>query len=341
MRIAIVTDAWSPQVNGVVRTLAATAKALKEQGHAVTLVTPEGHTTVPMPLYPEIRLALASRAGVGRSIAAASPDAIYIATEGPLGLAARAWCLANAYRFATGFHSRFPEFAAARLPLPGVREIGYSVLRWFHEPSSAVLVPTPTIAREVQGLGFANVCTWTRGVDHRLFSPERRLAALPLPRPILLYAGRVSVEKGIEDFLGLDVPGSKVVVGDGPELPRLKARYTGVHFTGYLFGRDLARWMASADVMAFPSRVDTFGLVMLEAMACGTPVAAYPVPGPVDVVSDGVSGALDGNLGNAIARALEIPRDQARAHALNFTWERTASLFAELLVPVRSGQRAA
>jgi glycosyltransferase involved in cell wall biosynthesis len=341
LHILIVTDAWSPQVNGVVRTLTATAAALETLGHRVTLVTPEGRPTVPLPLYAEIRVAITSRADVGRSIEAAAPDAIYIATEGPLGLAARSWCLIRAMRFATGFHSRFPEFAAARLPVPGVRELGYGFLRWFHGPSSAVLVPTAAVARDIAAAGFPNVRTWTRGVDHHLFHPDRRTGKTGLAGPILLYAGRVAAEKGIADFLEVKTPGTKVVVGDGPDRQRFAARYPGVVFAGYQFGEDLARWMADADVKVFPSRVDTFGLVMLEAMASGTPVAAYPVPGPIDVVADGVSGALDADLDAAIARALAIPREAARDHALNFTWERTARVFADLMVPAREDARAA
>jgi len=307
----------------------------------VTLVTPEGRATVPLPLYSEIRVAIVSRADIGRSIEAAAPDAIYIATEGPLGLAARSWCLVRGLRFVTGFHSRFPEFAAARLPAPGVLELGYSFLRWFHGPSAAVLVPTASVARDVEGLGFRNVRTWTRGVDHVLFHPEKRVEAAGLRRPILLYAGRVAAEKGVADFLATKTSGTKVVVGDGPDRRRFAARHPDVVFAGYQFGEDLARWMAAADVKVFPSRVDTFGLVMLEAMASGTPVAAYPVPGPVDVVADGVSGALDADLGAAIDRALAIPRDAARAHALRFTWQRTAQVFADYMVPAWPGERAA
>ena len=341
MHILIVTDAWSPQVNGVVRTLTATAAALEAVGHRVTLVTPEGRVTVPLPLYPEIRLAIASRADVGRSVEAAAPDAVYIATEGPLGIAARSWCLVRGMRFATGFHSRFPEFAAARLPAPGVLELGYGVLRWFHRPSSAVLVPTVAVAREIEAAGFRNVRTWTRGVDHRLFHPQKRADPGGLSRPILLYAGRVAAEKGVADFLAAKTPGTKVVVGDGPDRRRFAARHPDVVFAGYQFGEDLARWMAAADVKVFPSRVDTFGLVMLEAMASGTPVAAYPAPGPVDVVADGVSGALDADLDAAILRALAIPREAARAHALGFTWERTAQVFADYMVPAWPGERTA
>jgi glycosyltransferase involved in cell wall biosynthesis len=340
LHILIVTDAWSPQVNGVVRTLTATAAALETLGHRVTLVTPEGRPTVPLPLYAEIRVAITSRADVGRSIEVAAPDAVYIATEGPLGLAARSWCLIRGLRFATGFHSRFPEFAAARLPVPGVRELGYGFLRWFHAPSSAVLVPTASVGRELAATGFRNVATWTRGVDHRLFHPSRRTGETGLARPILLYAGRVAAEKGIADFLDARTPGTKVVVGDGPDRQRFASRYPHVVFAGYRFGDDLARWLAEADVKVFPSRVDTFGLVMLEAMACGTPVAAYPAPGPVDVVGDGVSGALHADLDTAIVRALTIPREAARAHALGFTWENTARVFAGLMAPAREGAAA-
>ena len=333
MRILIATDAWYPQVNGVVRTLEETAKELRAIGHQLLLLTPEGHATIPLPLYSEIRLAIPAPGDIGRAIDAFAPDAIYIATEGLIGLAARRWCLRRGMRFATGFHTRFPEFAAARLPLPGVVTLGYEFLKWFHGPSSAMLVPTALVAKDLAASGFANLKVWTRGVDHTVFTPEEPLD-LGLPRPVMLYAGRVSIEKGLDDFLKLQLPGRKVVVGDGPDRLELSQRYPKVAFVGYRFGRDLGRIIAAADVFVFPSRVDTFGLVMLEAMACGVPVAAYPVQGPVDVVVEGVSGALDADLGAAIGRALAVPRAGCRAYALDFTWRRTAELFLDHLVPV-------
>ncbi|HEX3217243.1 MAG TPA: glycosyltransferase family 1 protein [Aestuariivirgaceae bacterium] len=333
MRILIATDAWYPQVNGVVRTLEETARELRAMGHQVLLLTPEGHATIPLPLYSEIRLAIPAPGVIARAIEAFTPDAIYVATEGLIGLAARRWCLRHGMRFATGFHTRFPEFAAARLPLPGVVALGYEFLRWFHAPSSAILVPTAFVAKDLAASGFANLKVWTRGVDQAVFSPDDPLD-LGMPRPVMLYAGRVSIEKGLDDFLKLELPGAKVVVGDGPDRLELSQRYPKVQFAGYRFGRDLARHIAAADVFVFPSRVDTFGLVMLEAMACGVPVAAYPVQGPVDVVVDGVSGALDGDLGAAIGRALQVPRADCRAYALDFTWRRTAEMFLDHLVPV-------
>jgi glycosyltransferase involved in cell wall biosynthesis len=340
MRILIATDAWYPQVNGVVRTLEETAKALRALGHEVLLLTPEGHATIPLPLYSEIRLAIPAPGGIGRAIEAFAPDAIYIATEGLIGLAARRWCLKRGMRFATGFHTRFPEFAAARLPLPGLVTLGYEFLKWFHGPSSAILVPTAFVAKDLAASGFTNLKVWTRGVDHTVFTPDEPLD-LGLPQPVMLYAGRVSVEKGLDDFLKLRGGASKMVIGDGPDRHELSRRYPAVRFLGYRFGRDLARHIAGADVFVFPSRVDTFGLVMLEAMACGLPVAAYPVQGPVDVVVEGVSGALDHDLNAAINRALTIPRASCRAYALNFTWARTAELFLDHLVPVERRPKVA
>jgi glycosyltransferase involved in cell wall biosynthesis len=339
MRILIATDAWYPQVNGVVRTLEETAKALRALGHQLLLLTPEGHITIPLPLYSEIRLAIPAPGDIGRAIEAFAPDAIYIATEGLIGLAARRWCLRHGMRFATGFHTRFPEFAAARLPLPGLVTLGYEFLKWFHGPSSAILVPTAFVARDLAASGFANLKVWTRGVDHTVFTPDEALD-LGLPRPVMLYAGRVSIEKGLDDFLKLERNGGKVVVGDGPDRHELGQRYPSVTFVGYRFGRDLARHIAGADVFVFPSRVDTFGLVMLEAMACGVPVAAYPVQGPVDVVVEGVSGALDGDLSTAVSRALAVPRASCRDYALDFTWQRTAEMFLDYLVPVERRPRA-
>ncbi len=333
MRIAIVTDAWFPQVNGVVRTLNAVADELAKIGHEVKVVSPEGRRFMPMPLYPEIPLAFATSRSLGRELTAIAPDAIYIATEGPMGWAARNWCARRNIPFSSGFHTRFADYLALRLPLPGLAALSWSILRKFHGPSRNVLVPTRSVAHDLEARGFVNVKTWTRGVDHTLFRPYER-NALDLPRPILLYVGRMAPEKNIEAFLSLDLPGTKLMIGDGPQRPELERRFPGAVFFGYRFGEELARMIASADVFVFPSLTDTFGLVMLEAMACGTPIAAFDVPSPIDVVEEGVTGALDKHLKLAVLRALELDRDKVHWASREFTWERTAQIFVESLVPI-------
>ncbi|MGE0240267.1 MAG: glycosyltransferase family 4 protein [Parvibaculaceae bacterium] len=339
MRIVIVTDAWFPQVNGVVRTLSAVADELAKVGHEVRIVSPEGRWTLPMPLYPEIRLAFTTSRRLGRELESLAPDAFYIATEGPLGWAARSWCARRNIPFTSGFHTRFADYLELRLPLPGLAAASWSMLRKFHGISRAVLVPTRSIAQDLEARGFVNVKTWTRGVDHALFRPYER-AALDLPRPISLSVGRLAPEKNVDAFLSLDLPGTKVVIGDGPQRPELEKRFPDAVFLGFRFGEELARMMASADVFVFSSLTDTFGLVMLEAMACGTPVAAYEVPSPIDVVQDGVTGALDKHLKLAILRALTLDRDKVHQGSQRFTWERTARIFEETLVPVGGASAA-
>lgn len=333
MRIAIVTDAWFPQVNGVVRTLAAVSAELVKRGHEVKVFSPQGRWTLPMPFYPEIRLALTGSKALGREISAFAPDALYIATEGPLGWAARKHCRRNSIPFTSGFHTRFADYLALRLPLPGLADASWSMLRRFHAASETVLVPTSSIARDLETRGFDNVTVWTRGVDHTLFRPRER-DAIDLPRPISLCAGRLAPEKNIEAFLGLDLPGTKLVIGDGPHRSELERRFPDTVFLGFRFDKDLAHIMASADVFVFPSLTDTFGLVMLEAMACGTPVAAFDVPSPIDVVQEGVTGALDKHLKLAILRAMTLDREKVHQGSLLFTWERTAQIFEESLRPI-------
>lgn len=335
MRIAIVTDAWYPQVNGVVRTLSAVADELRKRGHDVHILSPEGRRTLPMPLYPEIRLALTGSKAIGREITSLKPDAIYIATEGPLGWGARAHCRRQKLPFITGFHTRFADYITLRLPLPGLAQASWGMLRKFHAASQTVLVPTRSIAADLAARGFTNVKVWTRGVDHALFKPYPR-ESLDLKRPISLYVGRLAPEKNIEAFLSLDLPGTKAVIGDGPQRAELEKKFPDAVYLGFRFGEELARMVASADVFVFPSLTDTFGLVMLEAMASGTPVAAFDVPSPIDVVEEGITGALDKHLKLAILRAMSLDREKVHQASLCFTWERTARIFEETLRPIES-----
>lgn len=331
MRIALVTDAWFPQVNGVVRTLSRVREELLALDHEIEVVSPERFRTVPCPTYPEIRLAVLPGRRLGRLLEACAPEAIHLATEGPLGWAARAWCRRHAKPFTTSYHTRFPEYVSARAPVP--TSWGYAVMRRFHGASSGIMVATPGLKRELEERGFAQVRQWSRGVDTELFRP-RNDPALDLPKPVYLFVGRVSVEKNIEAFLKLDLPvGTKLVVGDGPQLPELRKRYPQTVFAGVKHGEELARHYASADVFVFPSKTDTFGVVMLEAAASGLPIAAFPVPGPLDVVDGHGIGVLDDDLDYAIERALAIPPERCRAHALKFSWKACAEQFLENLEP--------
>jgi len=335
MKILLASDAWQPQINGVVRTLNRVRSELEEQGHAFAVICPADFRTLPCPSYPEIPLAILPGRGLGRRIEAIAPDAIHIATEGPIGLAVRNWCVKRGLPFTTSYHTRFPEYLSARAPVP--LSWGYGFMRWFHRPSSAIMVATQSMKRELTDWGFANLVDWTRGVDTALFRPDapRALDALNLPRPLHLYVGRVAVEKNIKAFLALDLPGSKVVVGDGPQRAELQAEFPDVVFVGAKHGEELAAHYASADVFVFPSRTDTFGLVVLEALASGLPVAAYPVPGPLDIV-DGIGvGALSDDLGQAVASAIALPRETCRAHALNYSWTACAEMFLANLHPLR------
>lgn len=322
LRIVIVSDAAEPQVNGVVRTLGELKSQLTRLGHEVVSVTPDLFVTVPMPTYREIRLALFPGRRMARIIKATNPHAIHIATEGPLGLAARRYCLRHKIPFSTSFHTRFGEYLYARTGFP--LKWSYAFLRWFHNRASTIMVATASLQRELRERGFGNPSIWSRGVDTDLFRPRPEMQGphpLGLPRPVHLYVGRVAVEKNIEAFLDADLPGSKIVVGEGPRLEHLRRTYPDTLFTGALFGEPLAEAYAAADCFVFPSRTDTFGLVLIEALAAGTPVAAYPVQGPLDVIGTHPAGALDKDIEVAARRALSISRQTARAFALTFSWE--------------------
>ncbi|WP_297461860.1 glycosyltransferase family 1 protein [Ferrovum sp.] len=331
MRIMIVTDAWEPQVNGVVRTLKNTRRELEALEHEVAMITPRDFPTLPCPTYPDIRLSLLPGRQVSRRLREYAPDALHIATEGPLGMAARSHALRQGLPFTTAYHTRFPEYVQARLGIP--LSWTYAFLRWFHGPSRAVMVPTQVVQRDLQHHGFERVVLWSRGVDLDVFRAERahRLSSAP---PIFLYVGRVAVEKNVEAFLSLDLPGSKWVAGEGPALARLRQRYPAVNYLGVLNAKELAQVYASADVFVFPSKTDTFGLVLLEALACGCPVAAYPVTGPLDVIGDSPAGALSDDLHAACLAALNLSRDDARAHAERFSWASATRQFVAHLQPV-------
>ncbi|MHB2264740.1 glycosyltransferase family 4 protein [Aliihoeflea sp. PC F10.4] len=328
MRILFVTDAWAPQVNGVVRTMQHVIDGLRNSQIECELMTPADHRTLAMPLYPEIRLALTTPARVAARIRQSNPDHVHIVTEGPLGIMARRACLRAGRRFTTSYHTRFPEYLRARLPVP--TSLSYAWLRRFHNAGEATLAATPSLARELKGYGFEQVQPWSRGVDLSLFHPSRA-TELDLPRPIFLSVGRVAVEKNLPAFLDLDLPGSKVVVGDGPDLERLRRAYPDVHFMGQRSGEELASFYASSDAFVFPSRTDTFGLVILEALASGLPVAAYPVTGPIDIIEGSSAGCIDDDLRNACLSALDIDRENARRHAETFCWDRCAQMFLDTI----------
>lgn len=332
MRILLVTDAWPPQINGVVVSLQNTVKWLTHWGHDVRVLSPDGFRTMPMPSYPEIPLAVFPGREVDRRMRAFDAEAIHIATEGPLGWAARAFCLKHGLSFTTAYHTCFPEYVKPRFGVPLAWT--YAWMRRFHAPSSAVLVATDAIKQLLVQHGFTNIVEWSRGVDTELFVPDDRRFT-DLRRPVFLYVGRVAVEKNLAAFLSLDLPGTKIVVGDGPQRAELQRRFPEAVFTGFKTGRELASYYQRADVFVFPSRTDTFGLVLAEAMACGTPVAAYPVRGPIDVVTDPNAGVLDADLQSAALRALELDRHKVRRFAERFSWEASSRQFLDQLVPAR------
>jgi glycosyltransferase involved in cell wall biosynthesis len=330
VKLAIVTDAWRPQTNGVVQTLSTTAQTLRGGGHDVLVVEPNQFRTFPCPTYPEIRLSWFPSRRLAKLLSEFAPDCIHIATEGTLGMAARSWCLRNRFPFTTSYHTQFPEYVRARAPIP--LALSYAHLRRFHSAAARTMVATPTLQKQLESRGFHNIVRWTRGVDVELFRPGDK-NFLNLPRPIFGYLGRVAVEKNIEAFLALDLPGTKLVIGDGPERVALQAKFATAVFVGYKYGAELAAHLAATDVFVFPSRTDTFGLVLLEAMACGVPVAAYPVTGPIDVVEHGTTGMLDENLRSGALAALKLDPAKCRAFALGHTWEVATQQFVGNLAP--------
>lgn len=337
MRILVATDAWHPQVNGVVRTLTSLARSASALGAEITFLTPEGFPSVGVPTYPGLRAALPNRREIARRIEAAAPEAIHIATEGPIGWSVRAYCRRQKLAFTTSYTTRFPEYVAVRTMIPA--SVGYAVLRRFHAAASMTMVATDSLRQELSGRGFRKLGFWTRGVDTTLFNPDTP-AILDLPRPIFMTMGRVAVEKNLEAFLALDLPGSKVVVGDGPQKAALARKYPDAVFLGEKTGADLTNHLAAADVFVFPSLTDTFGVVQLEALACGTPVAAFPVTGPKDVIADRPIGALDTDLRAACLRALTMSRQECRNFALSRSWENSARQFIGNLAPLHPNRSA-
>ncbi len=332
MRIAIITDAWHPQRNGVVRVLDTLADRLRRRTHHVEVFEPSAHPTIPCPSYPEIPLAVLPGRRLAQALDRYGPDAVHVATEGPLGLAARRWCLDHSVPFTSAFHTRFPHYVQARLGIP--LSWSYALIRRFHAPAAHVMCPSPSVYRDLTQWGFKNAVEWSHGVDTDVFHPQDK-DFLDLPRPIFMYVGRVAVEKNLPAFVSLDFPGSKVVVGDGPARAGLIERFPDTHWRIANGDRELSRYFAAADCFVFPSRTDTFGLVMLEALASGVPVAAFPVSGPLDVLDGKPVGVLSEDLKAAALDALHIPPEACRNHAMGFSWDRVADQFLSFLQPAR------
>lgn len=324
MKALIVTDAWHPQINGVVRSLTEMGRHAEALGFRVEYLTPQGYPSFAMPGYAEIRLALARPAQIAKRIDEIAPDCIHIATEGPLGLLARRYCTTRKRPFTTSYHTRFPEYLSARLPVPSWPLA--ALMRRFHAASSATMISTKTLEDELAAQGYKNLMRWSRGVDAELFHPGKA-QRLPFPRPIFLYAGRLAIEKNLEAFLSLDLPGTKLIVGDGPARKTLEGQFPEARFLGAQEGEALASLYASADAFVFPSLTDTFGVVLLEALASGVPVAAFPVAGPCDVIGESKAGVLHRDLRHAATKALDIPRERCRKYALQFSWRESARQF--------------
>jgi glycosyltransferase involved in cell wall biosynthesis len=339
MRIALVTDAWRPQINGVVTTLQATAANLRWRGHEVRIIHPRECVSVPCPSYPQIRLAVWPHAYVARELKCFRPHAIHIATEGPLGMAVRRYCRSRKLPFTTAYHTRYPEYLAARWPIP--EAVTYAGLRRFHGAATRTFVSSASLEAQLTARGFAHLHRWCRGVDLARFRPIAPHALLTgLPRPVMTYAGRVAVEKNIGAFLSLDLPGTKLVVGDGPQLAALRAQYPQALFVGFRSGDELVQMLCGSDVLVFPSLTDTFGLAMIEAQACGVPVAAFPVPGPQDVIDPGITGVMDEDLGRAVRSALTLDRAACIRGASAYTWDAATTQFLDGLAPIGAAARA-
>ncbi|MFO1075454.1 MAG: glycosyltransferase family 1 protein [Geminicoccaceae bacterium] len=339
MRILIASDAWHPQINGVVRTLSAVVDELRALGHAVDVLGPDRFPTVRMPSYPEIRIAVAPGIRLARLMDEFRPDAVHIPVEGPIGLAARRHCLRRGWPFTTSYHTRAGIYFEGKFGIP--HDLVLTLQRWFHNAGNGFMVQTDSLERELRTKGFVNIRRWCRGVDTDLFRPVEACGLLDLPRPVFTYVGRVSAEKNLDEFLGLELPGTKLVVGEGPQLAAYRERYPDVVFTGWKRGEELSRYYSASDVFVLPSRFETFGLVLLEALACGLPVAAYPVHGPIDVIGRAPVGVLDHDLRHAALRALAIPRNLCRDFALRFSWRRSAEEFVGNLMPIRRAPRRA
>jgi len=324
MRVLIATDAWHPQVNGVVRTLTSLARSTRSFGVNIDFLSPDGFPTIPLPSYPELRLALPGQRQIAQRIDQYRPDAIHVATEGPIGYRTRAYCIKRGWAFTSSYMTRFPEYVAARLPIP--QKLIYAALRRFHAAASVTMVATPSLMAELTQRGFSNLGMWTRGVDTKLFRPDRAVE-LGFPRPIFIYVGRVAVEKNLNAFLSLDLPGTKVVIGTGPQEAELKYRFSEAKFLGLMEHERVAAHLAASDVFVFPSRTDTFGIVQLEALASGVPIAAFPVTGPKDVIGNNPIGVLSDNLRAACLAALQVSRDACRGFALNCSWDVSANQF--------------
>jgi glycosyltransferase involved in cell wall biosynthesis len=331
LRIALITDAWHPQINGVVTTLTNTMEVLHRLGHTVELLAPDRFRTWPCPGYPNVGLAFLCGPRLRPLMQAFKPDAIHLASEGCVTFAARRYCLEMGYHFTTSFHTRFPEYFKMRVGLP--LWISYGYVRRFHSESTRVMVPTESMRQALSVKGFDNMVIWSRGVDIGLYRPRDK-DFLPDKRPIFAYVGRVAIEKNVEDFLKLELPGTKYIIGDGPQRPELERKYPTARFVGFQTGESLAQYMAAADVMVFPSRTDTFGLVILEALASGVPVAAFPAPGPIDIIGQAPAGILSADLQQAALDALKLNPGDCRRHALNYSWEQSARQFIGHLTPM-------